>query len=113
VDIPPTKEDVPMAEKRRKYTEEFKSEAVRLLKRGEKPLAEIARDIGVSDTTLWGWAYRGKRARAKHEPESGPEEALTPTEREELRKLRRENALLREEREILKKATAFFAKENK
>ena len=101
-----------MAERRRKYTEEFKTEAVRLLKGGERPLAEVARDIGVSETTLWGWAFRGKRARAK-QPEAKVDDGLTMTEREELRKLRRENALLREEREILKKATAFFAKENK
>ena len=101
-----------MAEKRRKYTEEFKTEAVRLLKSGKGSLAQIARDIGVSETTVWGWAYRGKRARAR-EPENKAEDELTTTEREELRKLRRENALLREEREILKKATAFFAKENK
>jgi transposase len=113
VDIPGTKEDVAMAEKRRKYTEEFKSEAVRLLKSGKATLAQIARDIGVSETTLWGWAYRGKRARATRESESKAEDGLTMTEREELRQLRRENALLREEKEILKKATAFFAKENK
>jgi transposase len=114
VDIPTTQEDVPMAEKRRNYTEEFKAEAVRLLKGGgERTLAQVARDIGVSETTLWGWAYRGKRARAKREPESKAKDALTLTERDELRQLRRENALLREEREILKKATAFFAKENK
>ena len=102
-----------MAEKRRKYTEEFKSEAVRLLKSGKATLAQIARDIGVSETTLWGWAYWGKRARATREPENKAEDELTMTEREELRQLRRENALLREEKEILKKATAFFAKENK
>jgi transposase len=114
VDIPATKEDVPMAEKRRQYTEEFKTEAVRLLKGGERTLAQIAREIGVSETTLWGWAYRGKRARAKGEVERQTEGgALRMSEREELRKLRRENAVLREEREILKKATAFFAKENK
>jgi transposase len=113
VDIPATKEDVPMAEKRRQYTEEFRTEAVRLLKGGERSLAQIARDIGVSETTLWGWAYRGKGARVKGEVEPQTEGSLTMSEREELRKLRRENALLREEREILKKATAFFAKENK
>ena len=102
-----------MAEKRRKYTEEFKTEAVRLLKGGERSLVEIARDIGVSETTLWGWAYRGKRARAKRDSEAKAVDEPTMLEREEIRKLRRENALLREEREILKKATAFFAKENK
>lgn len=102
-----------MAESRRKYTEEFKTEAVRLLKGGERTLAQIARDIGVSETTLWGWAYRGDNARLKSEAKAQAGEALTMSEREELRKLRRENALLREEREILKKATAFFAKESK
>jgi transposase len=95
-----------MAEKRRKYTKEFKEEAVRLLKGGDRSLAQIARDIGVSDTTLWGWANgRGLKG------EKPPTQSLTETE--EVRQLRRENALLREEREILKKAMAFFARESK
>jgi transposase len=96
-----------MAEKRRKYTKEFKEEAVRLLKGGDRSLAQIARDIGVSDTTLWGWAHRrGKKG------EKPPTQSQV-IETEEVRQLRREIALLREEREILKKAMAFFAKESK
>lgn len=97
-----------MGEKRRKYTKEFVEEAVRLVKRGDKSMAQIGRDLGISDTTLWGFVHRADLAARKREPEE-----LTPMEREELRQLRRENAVLREEREILKKATAFFAKENK
>jgi transposase len=94
-----------MGQKRRKYTKEFKEEAVRLLKGGDRSLAQVARDIGVSDTTLWGWANgRGLETAAGQSQ---------MTDAEELRKLRRENALLREEREILKKAMAFFAKESK
>jgi transposase len=96
-----------MAEKRRKYTKEFKEEAVRLLKGGDRSLAQIARDIGVSDTTLWGWAHGRSKAGERVQ-------AASPlTEAEEVRQLRRENALLREEREILKKAMAFFARESK
>jgi transposase len=98
----------PMAEKRRKYTREFKEEAVRLLKGGDRSLAQIARDIGVSDTTLWGWA----NGRSKG-PQKSTSTQSSLTEAEENRQLRRENALLREEREILKKAMAFFAKESK
>jgi transposase len=96
-----------MAEKRRKYTKEFKAEAVRLLAGGDRSLAQIARDIGVSDTTLWGWAHRRSKAGEK------VPSAASMTETEEVRQLRRENALLREEREILKKAMAFFARESK
>src|SRR5437870_3478741 len=97
-----------MGQKRRRYTKEFKEEAVRLVKRGGGSLAEVSRGLGVSETTLWGFVHRADVAAGKKEP-GRP----TPMEREEIRQLRRENALLREEREILKKAAAFFAKESK
>jgi transposase len=94
--------------KRRKYTAEYQTEAVRQVKVGDRPLAQVARDLGLSMQTLWNWVYRKKVDSEK--AESGE---LTPTEREELRELRRRVARLEEEREILKKATAFFAKENR
>jgi transposase len=71
-------------------------------------LSHVARDLGLSPKLLWKWVER-----EKGEVEKGPEGELTTTEREELKQLRREVARLREEREILKKATAFFARENK
>ncbi len=86
------------------YLPEFRAEAVNLVRTGGRPLAEIARDLGVSAVSLRHWARQ-------EEIDRGQREGLTTTELEELRRLRRENRILREEREILKKAAAFFAKE--
>ena len=91
-----------MAQRRRpSYAPEFKAEAVRLVRTSADPLAKIARDVGVSVSTLRLWvdATRPK-----------PDVPLTDDERGELRRLRREVRELRMERDILKKATAFFAK---
>jgi transposase len=75
-------------------------------------MVQVARGIGVSDKTLWNWVQATREAEGQaNEQHAGPK--VTMSEREELRQLRRENALLREEREILKKAAAFFAKESK
>ncbi len=93
--------------KKRKYTAEYRAEAVRQVETSDRSLAEVARDLGISMQTLWQWVQRGKDEAKR----SGEE--LTSTERDELKLLRREGARLREEREILKKATAFFAKESK
>jgi transposase len=87
------------------YPPAFRTEAVRLIRSGQKPLSEIAKDMGVSDQTLRNWVRQ-------EEVDEGSREGLTSSEKEELRQLRRENRVLREEREILKKAAAFFAKEN-
>ena len=84
---------------------EFKAEAVRLVGSGDRSLTRLAKDLGVADQTL--------RNRVQHaEIDGGPREALAPDEREELRQLRREVRTLRQEREILQKAAAFFAKES-
>jgi len=93
---------------RRKYTPEYRAEAVRQVNRGDRPLSQVARDLGINMHTLWDWVNQ-----AKVDAGGGEVGELTTTEREELKQLRRENARLREEKEILKKATAFFAKENK
>ena len=90
-----------------RYSDEFQREAVRLVETG-KPLKQIARDLGISVDTLRTWRQRlGKEAR--REATKRPA-ARIPLLEEENRRLRRENARLLEEREILKKATAFFAK---
>ena len=86
------------------YAPEFRAEAVQLVRTGVKPLTGIARDLGVSAESLRHWVRRA-------EIDAGQREGLTTVEREELRRLRRENRILREEREILKKAAAFFAQE--
>src|SRR5829696_3012812 len=90
----------------RLYSPEFKQEAVRLVQSsGEKyPVSKIARDLDVSTETLRKWVNQA-------EIDAGDREGLTSEEKEELRRLRREVKVLREEREILKKAAAFFARE--
>ena len=87
------------------YPPEFKAEAVRLVSRRDRSLTRIAKDLGVADQTLRNWVQHA-------EIDDGLREALAPNEREELRHLRREVRTLRQEREILKKAAAFFAKES-
>ncbi|MDQ6905374.1 MAG: transposase, partial [Chloroflexota bacterium] len=79
------------------YTPEFKVEAVQLVQRRERSLAQIARDLGVSEQTLRNWVKRIKI-------DSGERAGLTTEERDELRRLRRENRILKEERDILKSA---------
>jgi transposase len=102
-------EDVHMARKKRTtYTPEFRAEAVRQVNLGDRTLTQVARDLGLRMNTLWDWVHQAEVDAGKGEPAE-----LTTTEREELKQLRREVGRLREEREILKKATAFFAKENK
>jgi transposase len=94
--------------KRRQYTPEYRAEAVRQVNLGDRSMSQVARDLGLRMNTLWDWVHQAEVDAGKGEPEE-----LTTTEREELKQLRREVGRLREEREILKKATAFFAKENK
>jgi len=94
--------------KRRKFTDEFKREAVRLVKQGDGNVSQVARDLDLSVTALRKWVKHDEIDRGK-----GPPEALSTAERDELQKLRRRVRTLEEEREILKKAAAFFAKESK
>lgn len=90
--------------KRSQYTPEFKAEVVDLCKRGDRSSAQVARDLGLNYHTLMSWL---KAAAMAAEPE-----ALSVPEKEELKRLRRENERLRMERDILKKATAFFASQS-
>ncbi|MGE5584942.1 MAG: transposase [Bacillota bacterium] len=86
------------------YPAQFRAKAVRLVRESGKPMAQIARDLGVSVESLRNWTRRA-------EIDAGEREGLTTAEREELTRLRRESRILCEEREILRKAAAFFAKE--
>jgi transposase len=95
-----------MPRTRPSYPPEFKAEAVKLARSSEKPLSELARNLGVSTGTLHNWLKQ-------QHIDAGKRDGLTTDEREELRRLRKENKVLKEEREVLRKATAFFAREEK
>ena len=86
------------------YPPEFRREAVELLRRSGKTVPRLAAELGVSPQSLRNWARQ-------IDVDEGRAEGLTSDEREELRRLRREVRTLTEEREILKKAAVFFAKE--
>jgi transposase-like protein len=95
-------------QRRRQFTEEFKAKAVDLVRSSGKAIPEVARDLGLVVTSLRNWF-----AQAQIDAGPGHVGALTSEERQELAALRKENRILKEEREILKKAAAFFAKENR
>jgi transposase len=92
---------------RRRFTPEYKAEVVRLVRTGGKRAGQVARDLGLTDTSVRAWVHQ-----AEIDDGKGPAGALTTSEREELAALKREVKTLRLERDILKKATAFFAKES-
>lgn len=97
-----------MARKRRKFTEEFKRDAVRLTQQSDRSVGQIAQDIDVGETALRRWMKQYEIDQGR-----GPSGAITTEERRELTALRKRVRELEMEREILKKATAFFAKESK
>jgi transposase len=94
-----------MPERRRKYSPEFKEEAARMVAESSRSIAEVAREIGVNETTLGNWVREYREAHADDEP------PLTLSERARLRELERENRELRMKSEFLGKAAAFFAQE--
>jgi len=92
---------------RRQYTDEFKTEAVRLVRDSARPVAQVARDLGIADHLLYRWRVEQRQADSQgHTRES------MRTDQEELGRLRRENVTLKQERDFLKRAAAFFAKES-
>ena len=95
-----------MAEPKKQFTPEFRAEAVRLTRTSGRPQREIAADLGVGRSTLRNW-IDGQRDREMDALPADRQEDMAA----ELKRLRRENEVLRQEREILKRATAFFAKE--
>lgn len=90
-----------------KYPEQFRQDALELVANSGRPIAEIARSLGIAEGTLWNWV---KAARKGADRDADPD-ALSESERDELRRLRKENAELRTDKEILRRAAAYFARE--
>jgi transposase len=91
---------------RRSFSEQYKVEVVALCRSSEKSMSEIARDLDLTESSVRRWVSQA-------EIDAGHKEGLTSSEREELVRLRKEVRVLREERDILKRATAFFARETR
>ena len=89
----------------RPYPKEFREGAVQLARQGERPIADIARELGIAESCLRNWLKRDQLDRRERD------DGLTTAEREELRELRRRVRRLEQEKEILRKAAAFFARE--
>ena len=89
---------------RRGFTKEFKRDAVELVRSTGRPIAEIARELGIYDSTLGNWVRQDRI-------DGGEQEGLTTEERARLRQLEAENAKLRMERDLLKRTVAFWVKE--
>ena len=94
-----------MPKSRPPYPPDFRAEAIRLVREGGRTPLQLARDLGCSGETIRNWLKQADRDAGRRS------DGLTTAERDELRRLRTENRVLREERDILRKATAFFAKE--
>ena len=93
-----------MSEKRKKYDQEFREGAVRIVEETGKPIAQIARDLGVNEGTLGNWVNRARAAREGRGELSGDDY-------EELKRLRAENAEWRMERDVLKRSVVLWVKE--
>jgi transposase len=92
---------------RRSFTPEFKAEIVDLCQRGDRSVGQVAKDFDLTETAVREWLKQAERDAGTRT------DGLTTSEKEELAQLRRENRRLREDVEILKRATAFFAKETR
>ncbi len=92
---------------RRSFTDDFKAGAIRLVLDEGQTVAAAARDLGLTESSLRNWVEQARADRTKGKT------GLTTFEREELARLRKENRVLQEERDILKKAAAFFAKQSR
>jgi transposase len=95
-----------MKKTQRTFTQEFKVEAVKLAQSSTKPLVQIARDLGIADSTLHHWC----KLFSEHGERAFPGSGHRMPQEEEIRRLKRENEVLRQERDILKKALGIFSR---
>jgi transposase len=91
---------------RRSFSKEFKAEVIELVRQPGNTVGSVSRDLELTETAVREWVRQA-------DVDSGRRDGLTSAEREELSRLRKENRVLREERDILKRATAFFARETR
>jgi len=96
-----------MSKEQKTYTKEFKIEAVRLAETSGKPITEIARDLGVSDSTIHNW----RKQFSEHGEQAFPGSGHQTPEAEELRRLKRELEVVKQERDILKKTLHIFSQQ--
>ncbi len=92
--------------RRRAFTDSFKAEVIELCRKGDRPVAEVARELDLTETAVRRWVHQA-------EIDAGHKAGLTSSEHEEVVRLRKEVRVLREERDILKRAAAFFARETR
>lgn len=92
---------------RRQFSDAFKSEAVRLTRESGRPVAQVARELGIADTLLYRWRSEQRQADAQ-----GQTRQSMRAGQDELARLKRENETLKQERDFLKRAAAFFARES-
>jgi transposase len=95
---------IEMPEKRKKYDREFRDGAVRIVEETRKPIAQVARDLGVNEGTLGNWVQRARESR-------DGSSTLSRADYDELKRLRAENAELRMERDVLKRSVVLWVKE--
>ena len=98
-------QEKPAKRPRRKFSDEFKRDAVEIVHSSGKSIAQVARELGIYDSTLGSWVKQDEINR-------GVRDGVTTADREEVTELRRENARLRMERELLKRAVAFWVRES-
>jgi transposase len=101
--------------KAKQYSSPFRANAVRLAVESERPITEVARDLGIEYATLYGWMKKAGKTKQIHDRRLPPSRPAAPPEtaEEEVRRLRSELDEVRMERDFLKKAAAFFARMNK